>query len=347
MKLGTLAGLTGAVIERGSPDIEITSTAGLSLAGEGDVTFLANPKYTPHVGETQASAIYLNEGITIERGDIAVLRTGDSYIAYTRAMRLFFPEPYVKNFVHPSAVIDESATVAADVEIHANVVIGAGCGIASGVRIMPNATIYDGVKIGENTTIHSGVSIRENCEIGRNCIIHNNSTIGSDGFGYAKDESKRWLKIPQTGRVVLEDDVEIGANTAIDCASVGETRIKRGAKIDNLVQIGHSCTIDEDALICAQTGLAGSSHIGKRVILTGQVGIAGHLKIGDDAVLTAKSAISHNVEPGKIMSGIPAFENRDWLRSTAAFRKLGEMASRLRKLEKRVFEADNLSDPPA
>ncbi len=337
MKLGTLAELTNATIERGSADLEITSTAGLDLAGEGDITFLANPKYTPQIAGTKASAIYLNEGITIERDDIGVLRAKDSYVAYTRAMRLFFPEPTLKKLIHQTAVIDETAIVAEDVEIHANAVIGADCIIASGVRIMPNVTIYDGVKIGENTTIHAGVSVRENCEIGSNCIIHNNSTIGSDGFGYAKDENKQWLKIPQTCRVVLEDDVEIGANTAIDCASVGETRLKLGAKIDNLVQIGHSCTIDEDALICAQTGLAGSSFIGKRVILTGQVGIAGHLKIGDDAVLTAKSATSHDVEPGKIMSGIPAFENREWLRSTAAFRKLGEFAGRLRKLEKQVF----------
>ena len=338
MKLGILAELTGATIERGSGDIEIATTAGLDLAGEGEITFLANPKYTPQIAGTRASAIYLNEGIAIDRTDIAVLRAKDSYVAYTRAMRLFFPQPELRKFVHPSAVIDPSALVAEDVEIHANTVVGVNCRIASGVRLMPNVTIYDGVSIGENSTIHSGVSIRENCEIGRNCIIHNNSTIGSDGFGYAKDENKHWLKIPQTGRVVLEDDVEIGANTAIDCASVGETRLKRGAKIDNLVQIGHSCTIDEDALICAQTGLAGSSFIGKRVILTGQVGIAGHLKIGDDAILTAKSATSHDVEPGKIMSGIPAFENRDWLRSTAAFRKLGEFASRLRKLEKKVFD---------
>ena len=337
MKLAELAELTNSTIERGSPDLEITSTAGLDLAGEGEITFLANPKYTPQITSTNASAIYLNEGINIDRDDIAVLRAKDSYVAYTRAMRLFFPEPELKKFIHPSAVIDGSAKVADDVEIHANAVIGIGCTIASGVRIMPNVTIYDYVAIGENTTIHSGVSVREHCEIGRNCTIHNNSSIGSDGFGYAKDENKHWLKIPQTGRVVLEDDVEIGANTAIDCASVGETRIKRGAKIDNLVQIGHSCTVDEDALICSQTGLAGSSVIGKRVVLTGQVGIAGHLKIGDDVVMTAKSAISHDVEPGKVMSGIPAFENRDWLRSTAAFRRLGEMAQRLRKLEKQVF----------
>ena len=274
MKLGTLAELTNSTIEHGSPDLEITSTAGLDIAAEGDITFLANPKYTPQVAATRAAAIYLNEGIIIDRDDIAVLRAKDSYVAYTLAMRLFFPEPELRKFIHPSAVIDGSAKVADDVEIHANAVIGIGCTIASGVRIMPNVTIYDYATIGENTTIHSGVSVREHCEVGRNCIIHNNSTIGSDGFGYAKDENKQWLKIPQTGRVVLEDDVEIGANTAIDCASVGETRIKRGAKIDNLVQIGHSCTIDEDALICSQTGLAGSSVIGKRVILNGQIVIA-------------------------------------------------------------------------
>ena len=201
-------------------------------------------------------------------------------------------------------------------------------------------TIYEGAKIGANSVIHSGVSVRENCEIGANCIIHNNATIGSDGFGYAKTEEKHWLKIPQVGRVVLEDDVEIGANTAIDCASVGETRIKRGAKIDNLVQIGHSCTVEEDALICSQTGLAGSSVIGKRVILAGQVGIAGHLRVGDDAVVTAKSATSHDVEAGKIISGVPAFDNRDWLRSIAAFRRLGEMARTIRELEKRIKELE-------
>ncbi len=340
MKLVQLAEQTGASIEQGSPDTEIVSTAGLDIASAGDVTFLANLKYKPQIKETNATAIFLGDGIDAGREDIAILRVKDPYLAYTRAMRLFFPEKAVDPFIHETAVIDGTANVADDVEIHANAVIGLGCTIASGVRIMPNVTIYDNVKVGENSTIHSGVSIRARAEIGRNCIIHNNTTIGSDGFGYAKDEVNSWVKIPQTGRVVLEDDVEIGANTAIDCASVGETRIKRGTKIDNLVQIGHSCTVGEDALICAQTGLAGSSHIGNRVILAGQVGIAGHLTIGDDVTMTAKSAISHSVEPGKVMSGVPAFENRDWLRSTAAFRRLGEMAGRLRALEKRVFGDD-------
>ncbi len=337
MKLAEIAEKTSSTIESGSPDLEITSAAGLDIAAPGEVTFLANPKYTPQIKDTKASAIILNEGVSIDRDDIAVLRSKDSYLAYTRALRLFHPERETDAFIHPTPVIDETADVSLQVEIHANVVVGRHCTIETGVRIMPNVTIYDGVHIGSGTVIHSGVSIRENCVIGRNCIIHNNSTIGSDGFGYAKTEEKRWLKIPQTGSVVLEDDVEIGANTAIDCASVGETRIKRGAKIDNLVQIGHSCTVGEDALICSQTGLAGTSVIGKRVVLAGQVGIAGHLTVGDDAVVTAKSATSHDVDPGKVISGIPGFDNKDWLRSTAAFRRLGEISSRLRKLERRIL----------
>ncbi|MBA2494630.1 MAG: UDP-3-O-(3-hydroxymyristoyl)glucosamine N-acyltransferase [Acidobacteria bacterium] len=341
MQLSILAEKTFSSIGQGDENLEISSAAGLEIAEQGAITFLANPKYTPQIRETRASAIFLNEKEKIERKDIAVLRAKDPYLAYTRALRLFHSEPEIVAFVHPSAVIHKTAKVAENVEINANVVIGKNCVIGIDVKIYPNVTIYDGVKIGANSVIHSGVSVRENCEIGKHCIIHNNSTIGSDGFGYAKDEEKRWLKIPQTGNVVIENDVEIGANTAIDRASVGETRIKSGAKIDNLVQIGHSCTIEEDALVCAQTGLAGSSVIGKRVILAGQVGIAGHLKVGDDVVITAKSATSHDVENGKIISGIPAFENRDWLRSIAAFRRLGEIVRAIRDLEKRLIKIES------
>ncbi|MDQ3797811.1 MAG: UDP-3-O-(3-hydroxymyristoyl)glucosamine N-acyltransferase [Acidobacteriota bacterium] len=341
MKLAELADKTRATIEQGEPNLEIEGAAGLDIARAGDVTFLANPKYTPQIQLTRASAIFLNEKEKIERKDIAVLRAKDPYLAYTRALRLFNPEPETVSFIHPKAFVSETARIGENVEIQANAVVGENCVIERGTKIFPNATVYDNVKIGENCRIHSGVSIRENSEIGDNVIIHNNTTIGSDGFGYAKDEEKRWLKIPQTGRVVIESDVEIGANSAIDCASVGETRIRRGVKIDNLVQIGHSCTVEEDSLICAQTGLAGSSVIGKRVILAGQVGIAGHLKVGDDVVVTAKSATSHNVENGKIISGVPAFDNRDWLRSIAAFRRLGEMARTLRDLEKRLNALEN------
>jgi UDP-3-O-[3-hydroxymyristoyl] glucosamine N-acyltransferase len=266
------------------------------------------------------------------------LRARDPYLAYTRALRLFHPEPQFTPFVHETAVIDPSATVAENVWIGAGVVIGPASRIAAGVRLYPNVTIYEDVAIGKDSTIHAGAVIRERSQVGERVVIHNNAVVGCDGFGYAKDDQKRWLKIPQAGRVVIEDDVEIGAGTTIDRASIGESRIARGTKIDNLVQIGHSCTVGEDTLLCAQVGLAGTSHIGNRVILAGQAGVAGHLTIGDDVVLTAKSATSHDVPAGKVISGIPAFDNRDWLKSTAAFRRLGEMQRRIRELEKKIAE---------
>ena len=199
-------------------------------------------------------------------------------------------------------------------------------------------TIYDDVSIDDDTEIHSGVAVRANTVIGKRVIIHNNAVIGSDGFGFAKDEDKHWLKIPQVGHVVIEDDVEIGANTTIDRASTGETRIKRGAKIDNLVQIGHSCVVGEDALLCAQVGMAGSSRVGDRVILTGQVGIGGHITVGNDAILYPQSGVPNDVAPGEILVGTPAFEVSAFWRAVAVFKKLGELPKRIRALEKRLDE---------
>jgi UDP-3-O-[3-hydroxymyristoyl] glucosamine N-acyltransferase len=333
MKLSELAQLTGARIE-GEDNVEIHGAAGVDEAREGHITFLANPRYTPRVNTTRASAIFLSEDAQTDRS-IAILRAKDPYLAYTRALRIFHPEPELEPFIHASAVIDPSARVATRVAIGACSVIGRNVEIADGVCIHPNVTIYDDVIIGKDSIIHSGVAIRERTVVGERVVIFNNAVVGCDGFGYARDEQKRWLKIPQTGRVVLEDDVEIGAGTTIDRASVGESRIGRGTKLDNLVQIGHSCSVGEDSLLCAQVGLAGSSHIGKRVILAGQAGVAGHLTIGDDVVLTAKSATSHDVPAGKVISGIPAFDNRDWLRSVAAFRRLGEIQRTVRELQKR------------
>ncbi len=341
MKLAELAAQTGARYEpETAAALEITGAAGLDEAEPGHVTFLANPRYTPRVQTTRAAAVYLAEGVEAGR-DIAILRARDPYLAYTRALRLFHPDSKREPSVHPSAVIDATARVHESAYVGACVVIGRDAQIGAGAQIHPNVTIYDGAVIGEDTIIHSGVALREGTQVGARCVIHNNAVVGSDGFGYAKDEAGRWLKIPQTGRVVIEDDVEIGAGSTIDSASVGETRIARGAKIDNLVQIGHSCTVGEDALLCAQVGLAGSSHVGRRVILAGQAGVAGHLTVGDDAVITAKSATSHNVPAGKIISGIPAFDNHDWLRATAAFRRLGEMARHLRQLEGRLAVVEN------
>jgi len=335
MKISELAERTGARVDGATEDIEIIGAAGLDEAGEGHVTFLANPRYTPRVNTTRASAIYLSEEAQTDR-KIAILRVKDPYLAYTRALRIFHPEAEIEPFVHPSAVIDPTARVAKRVAIGACVVIGRNVFVGDDVRIYPNVTVYDDVTIGRGSVIHSGVAIRERSVIGERVVIHNNSVIGCDGFGYAKDEDKHWLKIPQAGRVVIEDDVEIGAATTIDRASVGESRIGRGTKLDNLVQIGHSCTVGEDSLLCAQVGLAGSSHIGSRVILAGQAGVAGHLTIGDDVVLTAKSATSHDIPAGKVISGIPAFDNKDWLRSTAAFRRLGEIQRMVRELQRRI-----------
>jgi UDP-3-O-[3-hydroxymyristoyl] glucosamine N-acyltransferase len=335
MKLSELAERTGARLEGTSDEIEITGAAGLDEATEGYVTFLANPRYTPRVNATRASAIYLGEEARTDR-EIAILRAKDPYLAYTRALRIFNPEAELEPFIHPSAVIDPTARLAKRVAIGACAVIGRNVFIGDEVRILPNVTIYDDVTIGRGSVIHSGVAIRERTVIGERVVIHNNSVIGCDGFGYAKDEEKRWLKIPQAGRVVIEDDVEIGAATTIDRASVGESRIGRGSKLDNLVQIGHSCAVGEDSLLCAQVGLAGSSHIGSRVILAGQAGVAGHLTIGDDVVLTAKSATSHDIPAGKVISGIPAFDNKDWLRSTAAFRRLGEIQRTVRELQRKL-----------
>jgi len=340
MKLSELAAATGARMEGSNQQIEIEGAAGLDDARRGNVTFLANPRYTTRLKTTKASAIYLGEDVDMRRDDIAVLRTKDPYLAYTRALRLFHPESAFTPFIHPSAVIDPTAKIADNVWIGPCSVIGPGAEIRAGVRIFANVTIYDGVTIGEDSVIHSGAVIRERSQLGQRVVIHNNAVIGCDGFGYAKDEERRWLKIPQTGRVVIEDEVEIGAGTTIDRASVGESRIARGTKIDNLVQIGHSCTVGEDTLLCAQVGLAGSSHVGNRVVLAGQAGVAGHLKIGDDAVLTAKSATSHDVPPGKVISGIPGFDNREWLKSTAAFRRLGEMQRSIRELERRLAELE-------
>ncbi|HJP95022.1 MAG TPA: UDP-3-O-(3-hydroxymyristoyl)glucosamine N-acyltransferase [Pyrinomonadaceae bacterium] len=343
MKLSELARLTGARVEGATDEIEITGAAGLDEASEGHITFLANPRYTPRVNSTRASAIYLSEDAKTER-QIPILRVKDPYLAYTRALRIFHPEAELEPFIHPSAVIDPSARIAARVAIGACTVIGKNVFVGDDVCIHPNVTVYDDVTIGRGSMIHSGTAVRERTIIGERVVIHNNAVIGCDGFGYAKDEEKRWLKIPQTGRVVIEDDVEIGAGTTIDRASVGESRIGRGSKLDNLVQVGHSCTIGEDTLLCAQVGLAGSSHIGSRVILAGQAGVAGHLTIGDDVVLTAKSATSHDIPAGKVISGIPAFDNRDWLRATAAFRRLGEIQRTVRDLERRLKSTDSTDD---
>jgi UDP-3-O-[3-hydroxymyristoyl] glucosamine N-acyltransferase len=340
MKLSELAAQTGATCSPSDGNIEIVGAAGLDQAEPGQVTFLSNPRYTSRVKTTGASAIYVAEGVEVTGPDLAVLRAKDPYLAFTRAMIVFNPTQVFEPSVHPSAVIDPTARIADGVFIGAHVAIGKDAEIGERVRIHPNVTVYDHVSIGDDSEIHAGVAIRENSILGKRVIIHNNAVIGSDGFGFAKDAERRWLKIPQTGRVVIEDDVEIGAGTTIDRASTGETRIKRGAKLDNLVQIGHSCTVGEDALLCAQVGMAGSSRVGDRVILTGQVGIGGHITVGDDAILYPQSGVPNDVAPGEVLVGTPAFDVASFWRAVAVFKKLGDIPKRIRAVEKRLDEIE-------
>jgi UDP-3-O-[3-hydroxymyristoyl] glucosamine N-acyltransferase len=340
MKLSELAAQTGASCAPADAEIEIAGAAGLDLAGEGQVTFLSNPRYTAKVNTTGASAIYLAEDVELRRTNIAVLRAKDPYLAFTRALILFHPRPSLAPAIHVSAVIDPSAKVAPSAFVAAHVAIGRDVQIGERVQLHPNVAISDNVTIGDDSVIHSGVAIRENSILGSRVTVHNNAVIGSDGFGFAKDEERRWLKIPQTGRVVIEDDVEIGAGTTIDRASTGETRIKRGAKLDNLIQIGHSCMVGEDALLCAQVGMAGSSRVGARVILTGQVGIGGHINVGDDAILYPQSGVPNDVAAGQVLVGTPAFEVSAFWRAIAVFKKLGDLPKRIRALEKRLDDIE-------
>lgn len=340
MKLSELAAQTGARCDAGDAGIEIKGAAGLDQAQPGQVTFLSNPRYTSRVNTTGASAIYVGEDTEVARADIAVLRAKDPYLAFTRALIILHPSASFEPGIHPSAVIDPSSKIAATALVGAHVVIGRHAEIGERVQIHSNVSIADNVRIGDESIINSGVAIRAHSVVGRRVIVHNNAVIGSDGFGFAKDEERRWLKIPQTGRVVIEDDVEIGAGTTIDRASTGETRIKRGAKLDNLIQVGHSCVVGEDALLCAQVGMAGSSRVGDRVILTGQVGIGGHINVGDDAILYPQSGVPNDVAAGEVLVGTPAFEVSAFWRAIAVFKKLGDLPKRIRALEKRLDEIE-------
>lgn len=243
--------------------------------------------------------------------------------------------------IHPTACIADDVTTGPDVSIGAYAVVGKGCTIGSGVAIYPHVVLYPGVSIGDNSVVHAHVIIREGCVIGNRVILQNGVVVGSDGFGFAPTKDGSFYKICQTGQVIIEDDVEIGANTTIDRAAVGDTLIRHGAKLDNLVQIGHGAQVGPDCVLAAQVGLAGSTRLGRGVWVGGQAGFAGHLEVGDKAIITAQSGTSHDIPPGTVMSGSPAFENTAWLRSTAAFSRLPQLVHRIRDLEKEIQQLKN------
>jgi len=318
----------------GDAAIEVRRVARIEDAGPGDVTFLANPKYASKLAATRASAVIMNgEGLP---APCAVIRSGAPYLTFARAAQVLSPN------TAPAAGVHALASVAADADVDASATIGAFAVIGSGARIgartvvHPHVVIGDGAIVGADCLLHSHVSVRERCTLGDRVIVQNGAVIGSDGYGFAQRPDGSHEKIPQTAPVVVEDDVEIGANTTIDRPAVGETRIKAGTKIDNLVQIAHGVVIGRNSLLAAQVGIAGSTIVGESVMMGGQAGVSGHLTIGDRVILAAKTGVTGPVAEGEYMSGYPMQETEGWRKSQAAVRRLPEMRKQLRALEARL-----------
>jgi UDP-3-O-[3-hydroxymyristoyl] glucosamine N-acyltransferase len=332
--LRELAARLGCAV-RGDGSVEIQRVAGIEDAGPGDLTFVTNPKYASLLATTSATAVIVMPDVETP---LPSLLSKNPYLAFARAVTILHPEPRLAPGVHTSAAVDPSAVLGEGVHVGAMAAIGPHVRVGARSVIHPHVVLYADVAIGEDCVLHSGVQVREGCRLGDRVIVQNGAVIGSDGFGFAKDDAGRYEKIPQRGIVVIEDDVEIGALTAVDRAALSATRIGRGAKLDNLVQIGHSVTIGNDSVLAGQVGIAGSTKVGERVTLAGQVGVAGHLTIGDGAVATAQTGIPHDVAPGALVSGYPAIENRTWLKSSALFAKLPELLKRIRELERKLEE---------
>ncbi len=333
MRLADIATALNARLDNASPDTEITAVAGIEQAGPGQLTFVSNPKYNAAAKTTSASAVIVAEDFpAISTG---MLRSKNPYLAWAKAIELFHQPPSYVPGIHPTAVVHPKAKLGKNAHIGPYVVIDEEVVIGDNAVLLAHVVIYRGVTIGNNFFAHAHAVVREFCQLADNVILQNGAVVGSDGFGFAKDDAGHWYKIVQSGKVTLESDVEIQANTCIDRASIGETRIGGGAKIDNLVQIGHSCTVGRDTLLISQVGLAGTTEVGNNVILAGQVGVAGHCKIGDGAIATAQSGIPHDVPAGATVSGYPAIDNRLWLRCCAAYAKLPEIAKAVRKLSER------------
>ena len=330
MKLSAIASALHARLENGSPDTEITGLNGIERAGPGELSFVSNPKYGAVARSTKASAVIVSEDFPAIPA--AMVRVKDPYLSFARALELFHLPPRYAPGVHPTAVVHPTAKIGAHAHIGPYVVIDEKVEIGANATILAHVVIYPGVTIGDNFFAHAHSVVRENCRLGNNVLLQNGVVIGSDGFGFAKTNDGHWHKIPQPAPVVIEDEVEIQANSCIDRASVGETRIGRGVKVDNLVQVGHGSQVGENALLCSQVGLAGSTEIGKNVILTGQVGVVGHCKVGDGAIVTPQSGVAHDIPAGAFVSGAPAVDHKAWLKYSALLPKLPVIAKALRTI---------------
>jgi len=352
MNLRTIASKLGCALrapgadgaEGGSAgEREIRGVAGLETAGPEDVTFLANLKYAPRVRETKAGAIIVDEEFLRHWGGDAPLPclvSANPYLDFARAVGLFYEAPRPAAGIHPTAVIAADAAIGENASIGAYVVIGPRARIGRNAVLHPHVTIYEGAEIGDDFVAHSQASVREYCRIGDRVILQNGVVVGGDGFGFAKRADGTHEKIPQSGPTIIEDDVEIQSLSNVDRATVGETRVRRGAKIDSLVQVGHACEVGEDNIICSQAGLAGSTRLEKNVLLAGQAGLSGHLTIHEGAIVYAQGGVGGDVAAGTVVAGSPAFEAAIWRRAVTAFPKLPEMLRQLRQMEKRVAELE-------
>jgi UDP-3-O-[3-hydroxymyristoyl] glucosamine N-acyltransferase len=342
MKLGEMAKRLGCELE-GDGGLEIRDVAGIEEAREGELTFLVNRKYRAALSSSRASAILVSREEPAV--PMAALRSANPYLDFARAIEFFHPAPEYAPGVHASAVVAGSAKIGAGAHV------GPYCFIDENVEIGRNAVlhsfvaIYRGARIGDDFFAHSHACVREECVVGDRVILQNGVVVGSDGFGFARDANGRWHKMRQAGPAVIEDDVEIQAHTAVDRATIGETRIGSGTKIDNLVQVGHACKVGEDTLLCGQVGLAGTTRVGNKCILAGQVGCAGHLTVGDGATLTAQSGVPTDVPAGAIYSGYPAMANLAWRKSVAVFNRLPELQRELRELQDEVARLREQSSP--
>src|SRR5271165_619570 len=342
MNLSDIAQKLGCRLD-GPGETPIHGIAGIEHAEPGHITFLANRRYFPLLKTTRASAVLVEEGISIERDAslprLAALRTSNPYLTFAHAIELFYQAPRYAPGFHPTALIAKSAKIGGGAHIGPYCVVGEDAHIGRNAVLHSFVTIYQGARIGDDFFAHSHAVVREFCRIGDRVILQNGAIIGGDGLGFAKRSDGTHYKIVQSGVTVIEDDVEIQTLTSIDRATVGETRVRRGAKIDSLVQVGHACVVGEDNIICAQTGLAGSSILEKNVLLAGQAGVSGHLTIHDGAVIYAQSGIGGDVPAGAVMSGSPAFDAREWLRAITAFQKLPEIWKAVRTLVRQSEEA--------
>ena len=328
MKLSAIASALNARLENGSPGTEIIGLNGIEQAAAGELSFVSNPKYSAVARSTKASAVIVSEDFPAI--PTAMLRAKDPYLAFAHALELFHKPVRYAPGVHSTAIIHPTAKIGRGAHIGPYVVVDEGVEIGARAVLLAHAVIYRGVKIGDNFFAHAHAVVRENCRVGNDVLLQNGVVIGADGFGFAKTHDGHWHKIPQPAPVVIEDDVEVQANSCIDRASVGQTRIGRGVKIDNLVQVGHGSQVGEDALLCSQVGLGGSSEIGRRVILTGQVGVVGHCKVGDTAIVTPQSGVANDIAAGALVSGAPAVDHKLWLKYSALLPKLPEIARAVR-----------------